>query len=458
MSTFASFALSKNLVHALDGLGYHSPSPVQSRIIPKALRGQSLVCQSETGSGKTHAYLVPMLEQIDMYLPKTQGIIICPSRELARQVYEFANAFTRYFPKLKVRLFTSEAEKSQNSAGLTVPPHIVIGTPGRLADLLTKDYELDLHQVRMLVLDEADMLLEQGYFDDIDAIYDLLGEKVQTMVFSATLHQGLKDHLSKYIGASFVYEGEDHKTASSVTHHLVDIKHMGTFEALTRFLKIKQPYLAMIFASKKEDVQATYNKLRENGYDCIMFSGDLDARQRKQTLKRIKSNTCPLIVCSDLLSRGMDIEDVSDVISLDLPSDLSYYYHRAGRTGRFDKKGDSWVFYNSDSTKRPLELISQGLQFEFLTLKEDRLAIDPVGLLPKRKFTSKKPFEGEQATEIKIAKAKTRVNKVKPGYKKKQKEAVEKVKRKYRRKAIKEKIKEHKRVTYTRNKNTGGDE
>lgn len=450
MSTFASFSLSKELVNALEKQGYKNPSPVQSRVIPKALRGQSLVCQSETGSGKTHAYLVPILEKLDFYLPKTQALVVCPSRELARQVYEFAVPFTKYFPKLKVRLFTSEIEKTQNTEGLSIPPHIVIGTPGRLADLLAKSYELDLHNVKTLVLDEADMLLEQGYFDDIDALYALLSEKVQTMVFSATLHQGLKDRLSHYIGASFVYDGEENKTSSNVKHHLVDIKHIGTLEALDRFLNIRRPYLAMIFASKKEDVKKAYAHLKELGHDVIMFSGDLDQRERKQALRKIKSNHAPLIVCSDLLSRGLDIEDVSDVISLDLPTDLSYYYHRAGRTGRFDKRGDSWVFYNSDSTKLPLELVAQGVDFEYSILKENGLVADPVGLLPKKKFSKKKPFGEEEATEVKIAKARTRVSQVKPGYKKKRQEAVEKVKRKYRRKAIKAAVKKHKNETYTR--------
>lgn len=450
MQNFSSFDIDQKLVHALSKLGYETPTPVQTRIIPKALKRQSLVCQSQTGSGKTHAYLIPILDRLDMHLPKTQAIIVCPSRELARQVYEFATPFQRFFPTLKVRLLTSEAQKSQNAEGLSIPPHIVIGTPGRLADLLTKSYELDLRQVKTLILDEADMLLEQGYFDDIDALYALLGEKTQTMVFSATLHQGLRDRLSKYIGANFVYEGEDIKTSSSVTHHLVDIKHVGVLEALAKFLEIRKPYLAMVFASKKEDVRRTYEFLRGAGYDATFFSGDLDQRERKQALRKIKGNTNSLIVCSDLLSRGMDIEDVTDVISIDLPTDLSYYYHRAGRTGRYDKSGDSWVFYNADSTKLPLQLIEQGCVFEFLTLKSNGLVEDPVGLLKKKKFSKKKAFSDEEATEVKIAKARTHTDQVKPGYKKKRQEAVEKVKRKYRRKAIKEAVKKHKQTTYSR--------
>ncbi len=448
MASFASFNLSPALVNALNKLGYVSPSPVQSRVIPKALSGKSLVCQSETGSGKTHSYLVPILEKIDMNLPRVQAVVLCPSRELARQVYEFAFAFTKYFPKLKVRLFTSEAEKTQNAEGLTIPPHIVVATPGRAKDLLHEDYALDLHGVRICVLDEADMLMELGYFEDIDALYEDMPESVQTMVFSATLNQGLKQKLESYVDSRFLYEGEDFKTASAVSHHFVDIKHVGTLEALDRFLAIRRPYLALVFASKKEDVNAAYAHLKEKGVEAIVFSGDLDTRERKKSLRLIKSNRYPVVVCSDLLARGIDIEDVSDVISLDLPSDLSYYYHRAGRTGRFGKSGDSWVFYNADALRRAKTLLSQGTPFDYYTLKSDALVETDGSFLEKKKMHFKPKRSEEEMREVSIARAKTHVDKVKPGYKAKQKKAVAKVAAKYRRKAIKEKVREQTNKAY----------
>ncbi len=441
MGSFAQFNLSKEMVLALEKLGYKEPSPVQGRVIPKALKGDSILCQSETGSGKTHSYLVPIIDRLDLSLSRLQSIVICPSRELARQVYDFAFAFTRFFPKLKVRLFTSSEEKSENQQGLSIAPQLVIGTPGRLKDLLADDYELNLKGVKSLVLDEADMLMDMGYFEDIDALRSLLRDDLQVMVFSATLEQGLKEKLRKYASSDFLYQGEDNKSSGNVSHHLVDIKHAGKNEALLRFLKIKVPYLALVFASKKEDVNSAYAALKNAGYSVVLFSGDLETRERRKTIRMIKENRYQVVVCSDLLSRGIDIEDVSDVISLDLPSDLNYYHHRAGRTARFGKTGDSWVFYDDDSTKLPKALMDQGVKFDFLILKKDALESDPVGLLPKTKFKKKKPFEDpEEAREIKIAKANTRSKKVKPGYKRKQRWAVEKVKNKYRRKAIRKKI------------------
>lgn len=442
MASFASFHLSPELVGALNKLGYVSPSPVQSRVIPKALSGSSLVCQSETGSGKTHAYLIPILENIDFNLPRLQSIVICPSRELARQVYEFAFAFTRFFPKLKVRLFTSETEKSQNVEGLTLAPQIIVATPGRAKDVLVDEYRLDLHGVRSLVLDEADMLMDLGYFEDIDAVYNHLPENVQTMVFSATLNQELKSQLEHYVDSRFLYEGEENKTSSRVAHHFVDIKHVGKLEALDRFLRARSPYLALVFASKKEDVNAAYNHLRGLGVEAVCFSGDLDTRERKQAIRKIKSNRYPVVVCSDLLSRGIDIEDVSDVISLDLPSDLTYYYHRAGRTGRFDKSGDSWIFYNADETKRAKALLSQGTSFDYYSLKGESLVQTDGSFLERRKVSFKHEISDDQKRDMAIARAKTSTDKVKPGYKAKRRKAIEKVEGKYRRKAIKDKVRQ----------------
>ncbi|MGM9813834.1 MAG: DEAD/DEAH box helicase [Candidatus Enteromonas sp.] len=448
MSSFKEFDLSKELVSALEKLGYASPSPVQSRVIPQALRGKSLVCQSETGSGKTHSYLIPMLAKTDLTLTRLQNIVICPSRELARQVYDFLCEFQRFFPRLKVRLYSSEQDVSQNKEGSSIPPHFAIGTPGRLKEILSASYSFDLHGVRRVVMDEADMLLELGYFEDIDEVYSKLPENVQTMVFSATMNEALKAQLERYIGSEFLFQGEKAKTNSRVLHHFVNIKHIGTNEALVRFLKIRNPYFALVFASKKETVKATYEYLRNNGVEVVLFSGDLDQRERKQAIRRIRSNKYAVVISSDLLARGIDLEDVSDVISLDLPKDLSYYYHRAGRTGRFDKTGDSWIFYNADSTKRCLELQSQGLVYDNYILKADALDVDDIGVEKKKRHDGKKEFSDDEKRDVKRAKIESRSDKVKPGYKRKQKLAVERVKNKYRRKAIQKAVKAKKDERY----------
>lgn len=439
--SFKRFDLSDELVHALEKLGYKEPSNVQSAVIPKALRGKSLLAQSETGSGKTHAYLIPILQKVDRNLSRPQALIIAPTRELARQIYEFARAFEKYLPKLRVRLFSSESEVTDNAEGVKMPPQIIIGTPGRLKDVLLNRQLYSVRNVRFFVLDEADMLLDLGFFEDIEAIASALKEP-QTMVFSATLKPNLKDELDKFVPSDFEFESENVETSKNVTHHLVDIKHIGEGAAVLRFLEIRKPYLCIVFASKVEKVNAIYKTLKENGVEALYYSGSLEDRSRKKALRAIRSNKYAVIVASDLLSRGIDIPDVTDVISVDLPNDLEFYFHRAGRSGRFGRKGDSWVFYNNDSTALPLKLLDEGVSFEFLTLTKDGLKKDPVGLLPKTKLKKKKELPEEEIKEIKIAKALSRPKHIEPMYKKKQQFAIEKVKKKYRKKAIRKAIRE----------------
>ncbi len=437
--SFKEFNLSEDMVNALKKMGYVNPSPVQSAVIPKALRGKSLLAQSETGSGKTHAFLIPTIEKIDKNLPRPQALIIAPTRELARQIYEFARQFERFYPTLRVRLFTSESDVSDNAEGSKKPPQIIIGTPGRLKDVIITRQLYSVRNVKHFILDEADMLLDLGFFEDIESIASALNEP-QTMVFSATLKQNLKDELLKFVGTDFEFESDKTETSSTVKHHLIDIKHIGIGSALVKFLEIRRPYLAIVFASTVEKVGEIHKTLKENGIEAVYYSGSLDDRSRKKALREIKANKHSIIVASDLLSRGIDIPDVTDVISVDLPSDLEFYHHRAGRTGRFGKSGDSWVFYNNDTASSPQKLIDDGVVFEFLTLSKDGLKTDPVGLLPKTKLKKKKELPEEEIKEIKIAKALTRPKHIEPMYKKKQQFAIEKVKKKYRKKAIKKAI------------------
>lgn len=460
MASFRAFSLSETMVNALAKQGYVSPSPVQTNVIPKVLRGKSVLVQSATGSGKTHAFLIPLIEKTDVNLPRLQSIIIAPTRELARQTYEFAKGFERFYPKLKIRLFTSEAEVAQNEEGLTKAPHMIIGTPGRLKDLLVDRHPLNLSNVRAVVLDEADMLLDLGYFTDIEALFAADMSNPQILVFSATLKQNLKDELRHLVAADFHFEAEDTETSFSVRHHMVDIKHDDPKASLVGFLKIRRPYLAIVFASKKETVDATYKHLLGNGIEAIYFTGSLNDRARKKALRDIKANKISVIVASDLLARGMDIPDVTDVISLDLPNDLEFYYHRAGRTGRFDKDGDSWVFYDDDSARLPLALVNEKrATFDYYTLRGNILKEDPVGLAAKKKLTKKKAFASEEEKkEVKIAKANTRSDKVKPGYKKKQKAAIERVKNKYRRKAIQRSVRRELEEQYRKKAREENDE
>ena len=296
--------------------------------------------------------------------------------------------------------------------------------------------EEDFESSQSVVFDEADMLLKEGYFNDIDPITNLLN-KPQYMVFSATLENNLRYKLEQYVGNDILVIMEDKMTSHNVKHYLVDIKHKDYHECVKDFIDIKQPYLLLIFASTKQKVNEIYQFLSKENYKVGLLTGDLTSRERKNVMKRLLNDHIYILVCSDMASRGLDIPDVSDVLNVDLPNNLEFYYHRAGRTGRFDKLGNCYTFYNTDTTKKPLELISQGQQFEYLILKNKQLV---AGKEIEKKHPTKRKEDPELNKEIQIARSKVRSKKVEPCYKKKQRWEEERVRKYHRRKKIREEI------------------
>lgn len=435
--SFKGINLSNKMILSLNRQGFVSPSDIQLRSIPKALKGETLMVQSATGTGKTLCFLVPIIEKIVFKNQNVQAIIVAPTRELAQQIYDFTIPFTKEFSELKVRLFKSGEERENTLKGLSVAPHIIIGTPGRLADIL-KDGKLYLKNVKTVVFDEADMLLKEGYFTEIDKFVVLLN-KPQYLVFSATLEANLAHELEKYVGPNIPVVNEETMTSSSVSHYLIDIRHRVINDALEQVINYINPYLLLVFASKKETANQIYAYLKQRKYKAGLLTGDLNARERKNVMKQIKNEDIYILVCSDMAARGLDINDVSDVINVDLPNNLEFYYHRAGRTGRFGKKGNCYTFYNNDNTKKVLELVSNGVPFIYKILRNNELAD---GHPIEKTHPTRKKVDQELQTEIRKinAMAKGKNKKVKPGYKKKIKDEIAKAKQKRRREIIKKDI------------------
>lgn len=454
--SFKGLNLSSSMLTSLNKGGYFNPSPIQLRVIPKALKGETLLAQSATGSGKTLCYLVPILENIDINQREIQALIVVPTRELAMQIFSVTNDLLKNYQKdIKVRLIKSGEELSNSISGLSDGTQILIATPGRLNEVIVNNDVLSLRSTKTVVFDEADMLLKEGYFDLIDPVMEKINKDVQYLVFSATLENNALSYLSKYVGMNTPIINEDVLTSENVKHHLVDIKHNDKNEAVEKFINIVNPYLLLIFASKKETANETYKYLKERHYKVGLLTGDLSARERKNIMKMLVNEQIYILVCSDMASRGLDIKDVSDVLSIDLPSNLEFYYHRAGRTGRFDKKGNSYIFYNSDSTKKPLELMEKGTEFEFLVLKDNELVM---GKSIEKSHPNKKKKDEELDLKIKKAKAGLRAKdkKVKPGYKKKIKQEVADIKRKHRREKIKKEIRKERIERYKREARNNG--
>ena len=438
---FSSYNLDKELVKVLNNLGYVNLTKIQEATLSKILKGESLICKSETGSGKTHSFLIPAINNIDRNLNAIQVLIISPTAILANQTYDFANQICEKIEGVTCKVFTSNKDKNKNLAELSYGkemPKIAIGTPGRIVDLFINN-PTDISKVNLVILDEADMLLDDSHVDDIITLMDQINPK-QRLIFTATMKNHLISDTYKFIKADEIIDVDKKvKVNRNVSHHLVDIKHKDLIEQLDNFLSIVNPYFTLIFASEKTQVEKIYKSLNAIGRRCTIINGNMESRENKINLRRINQGEFNLVVCSDIASRGLDLDDVTCVISTNLPNDLDYYYHRAGRTGRFNKKGDSYVFYNDDQLDKINKLVSSKIDFDYYVLRK--------GDLKKVDKTSKNKKKNELLEkEIKKEISKVRTNKVKPGYKKKISKAIEQAKKKHKEKIIRKNLKEQKKL------------
>jgi len=438
---FSQFNLKDEIIACLNKNGYFEPTKVQEKTIPKALKGENLVVKSDTGSGKTHSFLIPIINNLENN-DEIEAIILTPTKELANQTYNFCLEFKKYLKNFTVKLLTSNESNEENKKTIVNKTKIIIGTPKKIASLI-ENTNINYKNIKTIVFDEVDMLLENNFINDIETILSYLNKNIQIEVFSATITKSVEGFLKKYIGADYVITMNDANiTSSNVKHFLINSKHRPINECVVNFIKIVNPYLLLIFLNSKEEVSALYNYLNSNGYKCGILSGELSSRERKSMLRRINNDEFRYIVCSDIAARGMDIKDVSDVLNIYLPNNLEYYYHRAGRTGRYDKKGNSYVLFDSDNEKNVFKLIEEGVNFSYLKFADSKLVED----IPlKKEKKKKKIIDPNLKKDIQIAKSKTKVNKVKPNYKKKREKAINKVKRIYKQKMIKEKIYKEKR-------------
>ena len=433
---FSAFNLKQEVINALNELGYDKLTPVQELVIPKALKNENIVVQSETGTGKTHSFIVPIINNID-FTKTIQAIIITPTRELARQTYTFINEFNKFLPDLSCKLFISGQDQNKDIDSIENGCQIIVSTPGRL-NFLKSFLNKTNSNIKTIVLDEADMLIDPGFINDIDEIINNFDEP-KLQVFSATINKQVEIFLKKYIGADYtITMSEENYTSNTVKHYFIDTKHKNINDCVVNFIKIVNPFLLMIFTNSQEETRKIYKHLSNLKYKCGILSGELLPRERKSMLRRIKANEFEIICCTDIASRGLDIENVSDVLSLDLPNNLEYYYHRAGRSGRNFKNGSSYVFYDNDHLDKLQKLLDSGLKVQFLKFKNTELTENKNFSIKQN--SKNKVINAELNKDIKKAIHEAKSKKIKPNYKKKVKRAVEKVKKKYKKEAIKRNI------------------
>lgn len=443
---FSSFNLKTKLVAALDELGYKNASAIQEIVIPKALKGKSLIVKSMTGSGKSHCFIIPILNNLKLDNKNAQSIIISPTRELARQTYLFFKQFEPYFEGLNVKLLIGGHQQKDDEVLKNNPPHIIIATPKRANDILVLESFIKLGCVKSVVLDEVDMMMDMGYFNDIDQLLKRLKD-IQIMSFSASYPNKVIHLLKKYMPVDEIISLDDNITNDNVTHFAIDIKHQDKNEMVYKFINKFNPYGLIIFCSLKSDVNVVYNYLIEHKIKCGMLHGDLSQRERKNMMKMFKNNDFHIMVCSDMASRGLDLDNISDVLNYDLPNNEEFYFHRAGRVGRMNKKGNCYSFYNVDSVDKITNLEKNKITFTYLVYKNNDF-ISSLKVKKERKNNRLDPEIVELNKNIKIAKSKATTKKVKPNYKKKVKVAINEVKRKYKKEKIKKEIKKQLKKKY----------
>ena len=418
---FSDYPLKKELIKALEKINFYKPTPVQTLVIPKTLNNESVIVQSATGSGKTHAFLIPILEKIDVNLKETQAVIISPTRELATQLYEVTMKLVeQYNPNIVVTLAIGGVDRENEIKKLTNrASQIVIGTIGRLNDLVVETNILKIHNAKMVVIDEADMVFDQKELIEVDKLIGKIQDNPQFMIFSATIPVGLRNFLRKYLDNLEPITLEEKKlTSQNIKHVMITCKATNKKTILKKLLTIINPYLVLIFCNTKETVEEIALYLAEEGFKVGKIHGDLDDRIRKQTLKRINNLEYKYIVASDIAARGIDIQGVSHIINYDLPNDIEFYIHRTGRTGRFDQTGIAYSLYSYDDDSYVKKLQEKKLEIEYQKIDGDALVN---AKKPTKKITKKQSYEDELHSKIKMPK------KVKPGYKKKRKEEIDRL-------------------------------
>lgn len=414
--------------------GFQRLTPIQQQVIPLALQGKDIIGISNTGTGKTHAFLLPILEQIEVSKEKVQAVITAPTRELAVQLYQRSLRMSEVLEGLRIRLIAGGMEKSRMSEQLRHQPHIVIGTPGRILDMFLNEQTLRCDTARILVVDEADMTLEFGFLEDVDKIASRMGSDLQMMSFSATIPAGLKPFLRKYMREPLTIQVESSaQFHPDIRHVLVPCKHLEYTDKLIEILPGINPYVCLIFANTRTIAAQAAERMREAGYGVIELHGDLNARERMKALRELQSQKKSYVVATDIAARGIDIEGITHVISLGFPKELDFYVHRSGRTGRAGRDGVCYALYRGEDDTLIRMLENRGIHFEH----ENYRGGSWVKLKPLHEQRVKKKDPLEQEIRKIVSRKKT---KVKPNYRKKQRQEVERLRRKARRNMIQEDI------------------
>ncbi|MGE4366121.1 ATP-dependent RNA helicase DbpA [Thermomonas sp.] len=337
-ATFADLALAPTLRAGLEALGYTALTPVQAQALPAILAGRDLVAQAPTGSGKTAAFGLGLLQRIDTTIGGTQALVLCPTRELADQVGKQLRKLATGIANLKLSVLCGGIPLAPQLASLAHPPQVVVGTPGRVLELVQKD-ALDLRGVRALVLDEADRMLDMGFDEPIRALVKRTPKDRQTLLFSATFPDAIRTLATAMLREPVEISVDGGAQPATIETHFFEAEPARRAPQLAALLLQFNPASTVVFCNMRKDTEEVMGSLAHYGFDALALHGDMEQREREEVLVRFSNRSCNVLVASDVAARGLDIDDIGAVVNFELPTDVDTYLHRIGRTGRAGRNG-----------------------------------------------------------------------------------------------------------------------
>ncbi|OOM73867.1 ATP-dependent RNA helicase DbpA [Clostridium puniceum] len=388
-SGFSKFKIGEEILKSIEGLGYNKPSEVQEKVIPEILNNKDVIVKSQTGSGKTAAFGIPLCERIDWEENSPQVLVLTPTRELAVQVSEDISNIGRFKRIKAVAVFGKESIMDQIRK-LKQKTHIVVGTPGRILDHIDRG-SLNLARIKYFVIDEADEMLNMGFIDQVESVIKSLTNKKVTMLFSATMPDEIRELSEKYMNKPVDITIEKQKLiADNIEHYVCYMDYEKKLESLNSILIHEKPETAVIFARTQENVDKVFEFLKSKKYSTNKIHGGMLQKERLTTMESYRRGDFRLLVATDVASRGIDIEGITHVINFDLPAEKEAYVHRIGRTGRAGAKGKaiSFCVKEKDSLLNDIEeLIGFKIPIYYITGKEqiEEESIEILKSKPKRK-------------------------------------------------------------------------
>lgn len=341
---FEELNLSKEVERAITDMGFEEATPIQSQAIPVILSGKDIIGQAQTGTGKTASFGIPIIETMDSHLKKVQAIVLCPTRELAIQVSEEIGELLKYKKNVKIVPIYGGQSIDRQIRSIQSGVQIVIGTPGRVIDHINRG-TLKLNDVKMVVLDEADEMLDMGFRDDIELILKQVPRERQTVMFSATMPKQILDLSKKYLNSpEHIRVVHKEMTVPNVNQYYIELKPSMKLEALTRLIDIHNPKLSLVFSNRKKSVDELVSHLQARGYSAEGLHGDMKQMMRDRVMAKFRSGKLEVLVATDVAARGIDVDDIDAVFNYDMPQDDEYYVHRIGRTARAGRAGQAFTF------------------------------------------------------------------------------------------------------------------